>query len=82
LLEKIHFAIIMIRLGNDSDKRHFYSSILTSQNTNKIPLYDTGSTVALCWSQAQIKEEGCWRGADTIIIKNRRMRSNGTWRRV
>src|SRR6218665_2430888 len=31
------------------------------------------SAVALCWSEAQVKEEGWWRGADTFTVKNRRI---------
>ena len=40
------------------------------------------STVALCWSQTQVEGEGWWRGADTVTVTNRRMKSNGKWRRV
>ena len=40
------------------------------------------SSVALCRSQARVQEEGWWWGADTATVKNRRMKSNGRWRRV
>ena len=38
--------------------------------------------MALCQSQARVKEEGWWRGADIATVKNKRMKSNGRWRRV
>ena len=28
----------------------------------------SGFSVALCWSQAQVKKEGWWRGADTATV--------------
>src|SRR6218665_898813 len=42
----------------------------------------SGSTVALCPSQARVQKEGWWRGADTAAVKNRLMKSNGRGRRV
>ena len=32
--------------------------------------------------QAQVKDDGWWRGADAVTVKNRRLKSNGKWRRV